>query len=175
MAEVFAGRDRMLERMVAIKRPRRDTGVDAEVSERLQREALALGSIDSPHVVAIHDVGATQHGVYLVMQRLSGARSTRRSTRTARCPPRARAGSRATSSPGSPRSMPAGWSTATSRRPTCCSIAAIARAARPRRGAPPAPAVADRARHAARHAGVHGAEQLAQGRSTAAPICSSSA
>jgi|SRR5882672_3457918 len=72
MAEVFAGRDRMLERMVAIKRPRRDTGVDAEVSERLQREALALGSIDSPHVVAIHDVGATQHGVYLVMQRLVG-------------------------------------------------------------------------------------------------------
>ena len=72
MAEVFAGRDRLLERMVAVKRPRRDTGVDAEISERLQREALALASIDSPHVVAIHDVGATQHGVYLVMQRLFG-------------------------------------------------------------------------------------------------------
>lgn len=72
MAEVFAGRDRMLERMVAVKRPRRDTGVDAEISERLQREAIALASIDSPHVVAIHDVGATQHGVYLVMQRLVG-------------------------------------------------------------------------------------------------------
>jgi serine/threonine protein kinase len=72
MAEVFAGRDRMLERMVAIKRPRRDPGVDAEISERLQREAIALASIDSPHVVAIHDVGATQHGVYLVMQRLVG-------------------------------------------------------------------------------------------------------
>jgi len=72
MSEVFAGRDRMLERMVAIKRPRRDIGVDAEISERLQREAIALASIDSPHVVAIHDVGATQHGVYLVMQRLVG-------------------------------------------------------------------------------------------------------
>src|SRR5215475_973700 len=72
MAEVFAGRDRMLERMVAVKRPRRDIDVDAEISERLQREAIALASIDSPHVVAIHDVGATQHGVYLVMQRLVG-------------------------------------------------------------------------------------------------------
>jgi len=72
MAEVFAGRDRMLERMVAIKRPRRDTGVDAQISERLQREAIALASIDSPNVVAIHDVGATEHGVYLVMQRLFG-------------------------------------------------------------------------------------------------------
>ncbi|HEX3475739.1 MAG TPA: serine/threonine-protein kinase [Kofleriaceae bacterium] len=72
MAEVFSGRDRMLERMVAIKRPRRDTGAGAEISERLQREAMALASIDSPNVVAIHDVGATQHGVYLVMQRLFG-------------------------------------------------------------------------------------------------------
>ncbi|HEX8111638.1 MAG TPA: serine/threonine-protein kinase [Kofleriaceae bacterium] len=72
MAEVFAGRDRLLERTVAVKRPRRDIGSDAEISERLQREAIALASIDSPHVVAIHDVGATPHGVYLVMQRLFG-------------------------------------------------------------------------------------------------------
>ncbi len=75
MAEVFAGRDRLLERMVAVKRPRRDVGNDAEIAEiceRLQREAIALASIDSPHVVAIHDVGATPHGVYLVMQRLFG-------------------------------------------------------------------------------------------------------
>ena len=71
MSEVFAGRDRILERMVAVKRPRRDTSV-AEISERLQREAIALASIDSPNVVAIHDVGATEHGVYLVMQRLFG-------------------------------------------------------------------------------------------------------
>jgi serine/threonine protein kinase len=72
MAEVYAGRDRMLERMVAVKRPRRDVGDPAEIYERLQREAIALASIDSPHVVAIHDVGATLDGVYLVMQRLFG-------------------------------------------------------------------------------------------------------
>src|SRR5262249_21947136 len=72
MADVFAARDRHLEREVAVKRPRRDLGDDAEISERLQREAIALAAIDSPHVVAIHDVGATPHGVYLVMQRLHG-------------------------------------------------------------------------------------------------------
>jgi serine/threonine-protein kinase len=71
MAEVHAGRDRMLERLVAIKRPRRDTD-DAAISDRLKREAIALAMIDSPHVVAIHDVGVTPDGVYLVMQRLYG-------------------------------------------------------------------------------------------------------
>src|SRR5262245_8226509 len=72
MAEVFAARDRKLERVVAIKRPRRDADGDARASDRLQREATALAAIDSPHVVAIHDVGATPDGVYLVMQRLYG-------------------------------------------------------------------------------------------------------
>lgn len=72
MAEVFSARDRHLERMVAVKRPRRDLADDAEISERLQREAIALAAIDSPHVVAIHDVGTSSHGVYLVMQRLHG-------------------------------------------------------------------------------------------------------
>jgi len=71
MAEVHAGRDRMLERLVAIKRPRRDAD-DAAISDRLKREAIALAMIDSPHVVAIHDVGATPDGIYLVMQRLYG-------------------------------------------------------------------------------------------------------
>jgi serine/threonine protein kinase len=75
MAEVFAARDRMLERMVAVKRPRNDVDDGAEIAEicdRLQREALALASIDSPHVVAVHDVGVAPGGVYLVMQRLYG-------------------------------------------------------------------------------------------------------
>jgi len=34
MAEVFAGRDRMLERIVAVKRPRRDVDVDAAIGAR---------------------------------------------------------------------------------------------------------------------------------------------
>jgi serine/threonine-protein kinase len=72
MAEVFAAYDRELERVVAIKRPRRDLPDDAAVSDRLRREAIALATIDSPHVVAIHDVGFTPGGVFLVMQLLCG-------------------------------------------------------------------------------------------------------
>jgi serine/threonine protein kinase len=72
MAEVFAGRDRMLERIVAVKRPRRDVEVDAAIGDRLRREAIALAAIDSPHVVGVHDVGVAPDGVYLVMQRLFG-------------------------------------------------------------------------------------------------------
>jgi serine/threonine protein kinase len=72
MAEVYLGFDRELERAVAVKRTRRDMPGDVVVSDRLRREAIALASIDSPHVVAIHDVGFAQGGVFLVMQLLSG-------------------------------------------------------------------------------------------------------
>jgi serine/threonine-protein kinase len=72
MAEVYEAYDRQLERIVAIKRPRSDAPRDAMVSERLHREGLALASIDSPRVVAIHDIGFTTSGVFLVMQRLHG-------------------------------------------------------------------------------------------------------
>jgi len=72
MAEVFEAFDGHLERIVAIKRPRQDAPRDAMVSERLHREGLALAAIDSPRVVAIHDVGFTSNGVFLVMQRLRG-------------------------------------------------------------------------------------------------------
>jgi serine/threonine protein kinase len=72
MAEVFAAFDRELERMVAVKRPRRDMPGDVVISDRLRREGIALANIDSPHVVAIHDVGFAQGGVFLVMQLLSG-------------------------------------------------------------------------------------------------------
>jgi serine/threonine-protein kinase len=72
MAEVYLGFDRELERAVAVKRTRRDMPGDVVISDRLRREAIALASIDSPHVVAIHDVGFAQGGVFLVMQLLSG-------------------------------------------------------------------------------------------------------
>lgn len=72
MAEVYAAYDRELERVVAIKRPRPDMPGDGVISDRLRREGIALATIDSPHVVAVHDVGYTQNGVFLVMQLLCG-------------------------------------------------------------------------------------------------------
>lgn len=72
MAEVHEAYDSQLERIVAIKRPRSDLPRDPMSSERLHREGLALAAIDSPRVVAIHDVGFNSAGVFLVMQRLRG-------------------------------------------------------------------------------------------------------
>jgi serine/threonine protein kinase len=72
MAEVHAAYDRQLERAVAIKRPRQDMADDTVISDRLRREALALAAIDSPHVVAIHDVGYAQGSAFLVMQLVCG-------------------------------------------------------------------------------------------------------
>jgi serine/threonine-protein kinase len=72
MAEVYTAYDRQLERVVAIKRPRRDMPQDAIATDRLRREAIALATIESPHVVAIHDVAFTPNGLYLVMQLVSG-------------------------------------------------------------------------------------------------------
>jgi len=72
MAELFTARDRKLGRIVVIKRPRRGDAGDVALADRLQREAIALAMIDSPHVVAIHDVGNTPRGMYLVLQHLPG-------------------------------------------------------------------------------------------------------
>jgi serine/threonine protein kinase len=72
MAEVYAAYDHQLERVVAIKQPRCDVPGDTVTSDRLRREALALATIESPHVVAIYDVGFGDNGVFLVMQRLCG-------------------------------------------------------------------------------------------------------
>jgi serine/threonine-protein kinase len=72
MAEVYAAYDHQLERVVAIKQPRGDVPGDTVTSDRLRREALALATIESPHVVMIYDVGFGDHGVFLVMQRLCG-------------------------------------------------------------------------------------------------------
>src|SRR5437868_14104142 len=63
MAEVFAAYDRQLERVVAVKQPRCDVPGDTVTSDRLRREALALATIESPHVVAIYDVGFGDNGV----------------------------------------------------------------------------------------------------------------
>jgi serine/threonine-protein kinase len=68
-AELFAAYDHQLERVVVIKQP---LPGDTVTSDRLRREALALATIESPHVVAIYDVGSGERGVYLVMQRLCG-------------------------------------------------------------------------------------------------------
>ncbi len=72
MAEVHRAHDRSLGRVVAVKllpAARRDDDTDGR---RLQDEARAAAGLSHPHVVAVHDVGVSPHGVYVVMELLSG-------------------------------------------------------------------------------------------------------
>jgi serine/threonine-protein kinase len=72
MSEVHAAHDHLLDRVVAIKRPNLETS-DFAHSDRLRREAVAMAHVESPHVVAIHDIGTDDQGMYLVMQYVHGA------------------------------------------------------------------------------------------------------
>jgi serine/threonine-protein kinase len=76
MGIVYRARDPELDREVAVKhillpvdasRELRD-----ELEKRFRREAKAAARIRHPGVVAIHDVGATETGLYLVMELVDG-------------------------------------------------------------------------------------------------------
>src|SRR5205085_3579491 len=72
MGIVFRGRDRELERDVAIKVTAWSTESDAD---RLRREARTLATLEHPGIVPVHDVGRLPDGrVYSVMLLVRGER-----------------------------------------------------------------------------------------------------
>src|SRR5215472_12594532 len=62
MGEVYKGRDTRLDRTVAIKVSTK------EFSERFQREAHAIASLNHPNICTLHDIGPD----YLVMEFIEG-------------------------------------------------------------------------------------------------------
>ena len=76
MGVVFLGRERALDRAVAIKilRPELATAIAAE---RFQREARLLAAVTHPNVVTIHRVGEAGGLFYLVMERLESTLADR--------------------------------------------------------------------------------------------------
>lgn len=85
MGVVFAARDPVLERDVAIKlvRPTLDAGGGRNFDHRLRSEASALAQLSHPNIVSVFDVGTfgpeaggalsmESGGVFLVMERLAG-------------------------------------------------------------------------------------------------------
>ncbi len=62
MGEVWKARDTRLDRTVAVKVSR------AEFSERFEREARAVASLNHPNICQIYDVGSN----YLVMEHVEG-------------------------------------------------------------------------------------------------------
>ncbi|MEV8317633.1 bifunctional serine/threonine-protein kinase/ABC transporter substrate-binding protein [Streptomyces sp. NPDC059900] len=76
MGEVWRARDRSLGREVAIKlfvpSASADEGEQEQLLARFRQEARAAASLDSPHIVAVHDHGTDGTTPYLVMALVQG-------------------------------------------------------------------------------------------------------
>ena len=57
MGAVYKGRQKSLDRLVAVKILPPDIGRDSAFAERFTREARALGKLNHPNIVAVHDFG----------------------------------------------------------------------------------------------------------------------
>ncbi|GAA2094958.1 hypothetical protein GCM10009801_63440 [Streptomyces albiaxialis] len=73
MGEVWAGRDRMLHRDVAVKMLVLDEATPADLPRWFEREAVAAAQITHPNVAALHDRGVQEDLWFLVMERADGA------------------------------------------------------------------------------------------------------
>jgi serine/threonine protein kinase len=69
---VYAAKQKLLDRMVAVKVLRSDLGDDEEGQKRFMREARVTCKIDSPFVVQVHDVRIVYGRVYLIMELING-------------------------------------------------------------------------------------------------------
>jgi len=72
MGEVFLARDVKLQRLVAIKRIRKDLEIDPQRKARFRREALAVARLSHPAIVQIFELLETEQGDCLVMERVEG-------------------------------------------------------------------------------------------------------
>src|SRR5512147_1091644 len=66
MGAVYKARDTRLGRPLAIKI------VNAEFTQRFEREARAISALNHPHICTLHDVGEHDGAPYLVMEYVEG-------------------------------------------------------------------------------------------------------
>lgn len=66
MGEVFRARDTRLDRTVAIKI------CTGRFTERFEREARAISSLNHPHICALYDIGRGNTVEFLVMELVTG-------------------------------------------------------------------------------------------------------
>src|SRR6202142_1637570 len=72
MGEVYRAKDTRLDRIVAIKILADHDGSKPELSERFEREARAISSLNHPPICTLYDVGHQDGVDYLVMEYLEG-------------------------------------------------------------------------------------------------------
>ncbi len=73
MAEVFRGRDLMLERYVAVKILRPDYTNNQAFQERFRQEARAAANLSHPNIVTVHDFGLDHGQLFIVMEHVPGS------------------------------------------------------------------------------------------------------
>src|SRR5579863_8365961 len=71
MGKVFHGRDRVLQREVAIKTIATEDA-DVELKQRFYREARSCGRLSRPNIVTVFDLGEQQGTSYIAMEYLEG-------------------------------------------------------------------------------------------------------
>lgn len=88
MGSVYKARDLKLDRLVAIKLPRRELVDDADGRERFLREARSAAKLRHPNICPIHEIGEVEGCPYIAMGFIAGPTLRER---TQRLPPTARA------------------------------------------------------------------------------------
>ncbi|MEV1012033.1 serine/threonine-protein kinase [Streptomyces sp. NPDC049881] len=78
MGEVWAARDRVLRREVALKLLDLDGIAHADLPRRFEREAVAAAQIVHPNVAALYDRGLHDDVLFLVMEKVDGQTLTER-------------------------------------------------------------------------------------------------
>jgi len=115
---VYRGRDRRLQRPVAIKVIKPWWSEDPDWAECFEREAQLLARVSDPRIVQIFDVGQTDQGLYYVAELVEGESLADR-LRRGRMPSPRRCVSLPSSAAPWRTCMPVRSSTATSSPPTC--------------------------------------------------------
>ncbi len=72
MAEVFLGKDILLERSVAIKMLRNQFHQEKELLEQFQREAKSAAKLVHPNIINVYDVVSDDSNQYIVMEYVEG-------------------------------------------------------------------------------------------------------
>ena len=96
MGEVYQARDTRLGRTVAIKVLRSATLDQPDARTRFQREALAIASLNHPHICTLHDIGHERGVDFIVMEYVEGETLSSRLPRGASPVARGRSSTRAT-------------------------------------------------------------------------------